>query len=710
MKTYTKNRKGILHRFMSLLGTGLISVLMLHAVAFSQQAPVTLGSTGRFAILSYAGITNTGPTSITGDVGASPITGASMTGFETVALVGTIYTVDAAGPTGYVTDATMLTQAMLDLTTAYNDAAGRTVNPIGIAGNLGGRTLPPGLYKSTSSLEISSGDLTLDAQGDANAVWIFQIASSFNMTSGRQVFLIGGAKASNIFWQVGSAATFGTTAVMKGTIIAYANITFATGSSLEGRALARTASVTLDANTISQPVLAAPADTAAASHITVSGTNAGDVAPVVTGGGFINVVNNGAHVVATQTGTGTINIVNNGGGLTATNTGNGVMTINSTATGFVTVTNTGNGRVNVTATGSAPITLTHTGDNDFTYPSSLAKVTAVNVSTSPLPVTLGLTGRFAILSYAGITNTGPTSITGDVGASPITGASMTGFETVALVGTIYTVDASGPTGYVTDATMLTQAMLDLTTAFNDAAGRTVNPIGIAGNLGGQTLPPGLYKSTSSLEISSGDLTLDAQGDANAVWIFQIASSFNMTSGRQVFLIGGAKASNIFWQVGSAATFGTTAVMKGTIMAYANITFATGASLEGRALARTASVTLDANTIGGVSVATIPKSSGPTIVQNGSVPKEFALSQNYPNPFNPSTKIQYTIGNPGLVSLKVYDVLGNEVATLVNSNQEAGSYTVLFNTGEAKMNLSSGVYFYRLEAGSFVSIKKLTLLK
>ncbi len=328
------------------------------------------------------------------------------------------------------------------------------------------------------------------------------------------------------------------------------------------------------------------------------------------------------------------------------------------------------------------------------------------------PVTLGLTDGFAILSYAGITNTGPTSITGDVGASPITGASMTGFETVALVGTIYTVDASGPTGYVTNAAMLTQAMLDLTTAFNDAAGRTVNPIGIAGNLGGQTLPPGLYKSTSSLEISSGDLTLDAKGDANAVWIFQIASSFNMTSGRQVFLIGGAKASNIFWQVGSAATFGTTAVMKGTIMAYANITFATGASLEGRALARTESVTLDANTIslntGATASNAVTKPATVTSVENDVVPQAFSLDQNYPNPFNPSTKIQYTIGNAGLVSLKVYDVLGHEVATLVNSNQEAGSYTVPFNTSE--LNLSSGVYFYRLQAGSFVSIKKLILLK
>jgi hypothetical protein len=223
------------------------------ASSFAVQTPVALGLTDGFAILSYAGITNTGPTSITGNVGASPITGASLTGFETVSLVGTTYTVDAAGPAGSVLFPSMLTQAMLDLTIAYNDAAGRTENPIDIAGNLGGQTLSPGLYKSTGSLEISSGDLTLDAQGDANAVWIFQIASSFNMTSGRQVFLIGGAKASNIFWQVGSSATFGTTAVMKGTIMAYATTTFATGASLEGRALARTASVTLDANAIVKP-------------------------------------------------------------------------------------------------------------------------------------------------------------------------------------------------------------------------------------------------------------------------------------------------------------------------------------------------------------------------------------------------------------------------------------------------------------------------
>src|SRR5213078_516102 len=111
-----------------------------------------------------------------------------------------------------------------------------------------------------------------------------------------------------------------------------------------------------------------------------------------------------------------------------------------------------------------------------------------------------------------------------------------------------------------------QAQADLTTAYNDAAGRTVGAIAVAGNLGGQTLAPGLYKSTSSLEISSGDLTLDAQGDASAVYIFEMASTLVTTTGRKVILAGGAQAANIYWQVGSSATLGVSSVFKGNILA------------------------------------------------------------------------------------------------------------------------------------------------
>jgi hypothetical protein len=138
------------------------------------------------------------------------------------------------------------------LTTAFDDAAARTC-VITVAGNLGGSTLTPGLYKSTSTLAISSGDLTLDAQGDPNAVFIFQMASSFTSTAGRKVILSGGAKATNVFWQVGSSATLGTGSDMKGTVLAQASISVTSGATLEGRALTQTGQVTMDANTVSMP-------------------------------------------------------------------------------------------------------------------------------------------------------------------------------------------------------------------------------------------------------------------------------------------------------------------------------------------------------------------------------------------------------------------------------------------------------------------------
>ena len=199
-------------------------------------------------------------------------------------------------------------------------------------------------------------------------------------------------------------------------------------------------------------------------------------------------------------------------------------------------------------------------------------------------VSLGAATDLAVLAGSSISSTGATTITGDMGLSP--GSSVGGFPPGILIGTLHV-----------NNNIANQSKVDLTAAYNDAAGRTATDIvTLSGNIGGLTLTPGLYKSTSSLAISSGDLTFDAMGDSSAVFIIQIASTLTTTSGRAVFLSGGAKASNIFWQVGSSATFGTTSDFKGTVMAMQSITFNTGATLEGRALASAGAVVMAGNTI------------------------------------------------------------------------------------------------------------------
>lgn len=205
------------------------------------QAPVVLGAASSFVVLGGSTVTSTGLTAIVGDVGVSP--GTAITGFPPGTIVGSLH---AGDPTA--------AQGIADLTTAYNDAAGRTLCPVTVAGNLGGQTLAPGLYKSTASLAVSSGDLTLDAQGDGAAIFVFQMASTLTTTAGRQVILTNGAKAANVYWQVGTSATLGTTSVFQGTIMADQAITLDTGATLNGRALARIAAVNLDGNSIVKPL------------------------------------------------------------------------------------------------------------------------------------------------------------------------------------------------------------------------------------------------------------------------------------------------------------------------------------------------------------------------------------------------------------------------------------------------------------------------
>jgi hypothetical protein len=206
------------------------------------------------------------------------------------------------------------------------------------------------------------------------------------------------------------------------------------------------------------------------------------------------------------------------------------------------------------------------------------------VTTSQDSIDLGSANAFAILAGSTVSNTGPTIVTGDLGVSP--GTAVVGFPPGTLNGAMFSGVASAAG----------QAKLDLTAAFNEAAGRSVGPVSLPGNLSGLTLYPGLYTNSTSVMLSVGNVTLDAQGDSNAVFLFQMGSTLTTGSSTQVVLSGGAKAANIYWQVGTSATLGTTSIFKGNILAQESITLATGATLEGRALTQTAAVTLDAAVI------------------------------------------------------------------------------------------------------------------
>jgi hypothetical protein len=223
------------------------------AAAASPEAPVDLGSAGSFTILSKSGVTDVFRSVITGDVGSSPITGAAI-GLKCTEVSGTIYTVNAAGPLPCrVVDPTRLTAAVGSMETAYNDAAGRTLpdaTNLG-AGEIGGLTLTPGLYKWTSNLSIST-DVTLT--GGPNDVFIFQVAGRLTEANAQHVILAGGAQAKNVYWASAGATVIGTNAHFEGTILSKTMIAMRTNASINGRLLAQTA-VTLQMNTVTPPAL-----------------------------------------------------------------------------------------------------------------------------------------------------------------------------------------------------------------------------------------------------------------------------------------------------------------------------------------------------------------------------------------------------------------------------------------------------------------------
>jgi len=236
--------------------------------AGAAQPPVGLGTAASYAVLSGSAVTNTGPSTLNGDLGVSP--GTSVTGFPPGTVNGATHVADAAAA-----------QAQADTTTAYNDAAGRTPASA-VSGDLGNRVLAPGVYNSASSLGLT-GTLTLDGENNADSVFIIQVSSALTTASGSRVSLINGAQACNVFWQIGSSATLGSSSVFAGDILALTSVTLDDGVTVNGRTLARNGAVTLINDTVTTAACAASTSPAGGTSPGAGGAPTGG--GTTTGGG-----------------------------------------------------------------------------------------------------------------------------------------------------------------------------------------------------------------------------------------------------------------------------------------------------------------------------------------------------------------------------------------------------------------------------------------
>ncbi len=246
----------------------------------------------------------------------------------------------------------------------------------------------------------------------------------------------------------------------------------------------------------------------------------------------------------------------------------------------------------------------------------LVGTTFAQPASAAQAVQLGTATPFAVLAGSAVSDIPTSAITGNVGLSPAAGTFITGLTQAEVTGTIYSTDGTGPAGNVNNPGLLTTAKNDLTTAYVTAAGQSPTSTFTAGDnqLGGQTLVAGVYAfghaSTANITAAS-PLVLNGQGDPNSVFVFQASSDLVTASNSVVQLINGAQACNVFWQVSSTATLNSSSTFVGTIMALTSINLLSGATVQGRVLARNGAVSLDANTITAPSTCAVSASSTTT---------------------------------------------------------------------------------------------------
>ncbi|WP_161498986.1 ice-binding family protein [Cryobacterium aureum] len=477
-----------------------MTILLLLAGLFVPQpaaeaatATVDLKTAGSYSVLATDAIASTGNSALSGNAGTSP--GTAITGFPPGILTGSIHGGDSHA-----------TVAQADLVAAYTDAAGRV--PTGtVAGDLAGRTLTAGVYKSTAALAVST-TLTLDAQNDPTAVFIFQIDAAFDTAAASSIVLANGAQASNVFWQVVGAVSLGANSAFTGTILGRAAISIGAGASFTGRALTSSGAIAMASNIfMTEPPLNLRT---AGNYSVLAGTS---------------VVNSGGTILSGFLG------VSPGTGLTGFPPG--------------------------LVTGS-----THLG----TAESAQAQLDLQSASNDAL----------ARRPTHSVANTGNSSFDGDIGVSP--GTAVTGFPPGELTGTIRGGDAAAAT-----------AQVDLAAAYKDAAARPASAA-ISGDLAGRTLTSGVYKAAAALAIST-TLTLDGQGNPNAIFIIQVDAAFNTAAGSSIILTNGAQASRVYWQIAGAVSLRAASAFTGTIIGMAAISIGAGVSYVGRALTANGAVSM-----------------------------------------------------------------------------------------------------------------------
>jgi len=666
MKFNKEKSVAVIRRCARFFGAILTVALMVHAVAFSQSSAVNLGTAGNYVILAKTGITTTGATAVTGDLGISPGAASLITGFGLIAdatnvfatsslVTGKVYASDYAPPTP-----TNMTTAISDMQAAYTDAAGRTSpdsTELG-AGDITGKTIPHGLYKWGTGVLISAGGVTIS--GSATDIWIFQIASDLTVANGAIVTLTGGAQASNIFWQVAGQVTIGTTAQMKGNILSQTQIALGNGATLNGRALAQTA-VTLNANTVVKPtaVVAVPAVPVLVAPINAAVSQRTDTLKFV----WKSAATATGYNFQLSTSLGFDSFTKND---STTDTTKKVISISHLTKYYWRVRAYNNG-----------------GFSAFSTADSLTTI----VPASATPVAISPSGSTNVqrkTTFKWHASTYATKYRLQVASSNLVD-SIGGFKAANVVFDSTTTD--------------TVKQLSASLAANTIYYWHVD----ASDTGGTSDYSSALSFTTIVAVPASPLTISPSGTTNVQRIATFkwhASAYaakyhlEIASSNAVDSIGGFKAANVVFDTLTADT-----------MKQLSLPLASSTTYYWHVNASDTAGTSDYSTAPNFTTGTLL-----LVGEPNAGPAKFDLSQNYPNPFNPSTKINYSLQQAELVTLRVYNELGQEVATLVNGRQEAGSYSVTFNAGNGTRSLSSGVYFYRLNAGSFVSTKKLILMK